>query len=235
MVREQEYAARRAVHLREIREFFIEVLEVEADVERSGVLAHERRCDRPQLRRLWLNEIDHGERNDPRGAAYNCYMYDGQSLQDIHRRAHESLRGLIAFCGVLAAEELRRPLAGFGFPTIMRQLEHAIGAEVYWQTVVTKGYTEEAQMPALPDLVAMEEFRLQTAAITRGYLAGASDAELNFARPMVSDPGETRVLRPADVIMRIVTHMFNHQGQVLAMCRTMGRPNEERDLDYPLN
>ena len=169
------------------------------------------------------------------GAAYNRRMYNAQTLQDIHRRAHESLRRLIAFCGVLSQEELLRPLAGFGFPTIMRQLEHTIGAEVYWQTVVTRGYTEEAKMPALPDLVAMEAFRQRTAAATRGYLAVASEAELNSSRPMISDPGETRLLRPADVIIRVVTHIFNHQGQVLAMCRTMGRPNEERDLDYPLN
>ena len=52
---------------------------------------------------------------------------------------------------------------------------------------------------------------------------------------MISDPGETRLLRPADVIMRIVTHIFNHQGQVLAMCRALGKPNEQIDLDYPLD
>ena len=114
-------------------------------------------------------------------------MYDAETLLDIHHRAHESLRRLIAFCGVLRAEELVRPVAGFGFPTILRQLEHTIGAEVYWQTVVTTGYSEEAE------------------------------------------------LRPADVIMRIVTHIFNHQGQVLAMCRAMGKANEERDLDYPVD
>ena len=168
-------------------------------------------------------------------AAYNRRMYNAQTLQDVHRRAHESLRRLIAFCGVLSQEELIRPLPGFGLPTIMRQLEHTIGAEVYWQTVVSSGYTEEVQMPALADLFAMETFRQRTAAVTQGYLAVASEAELNSSRPMISDPGETRLLRPADVIMRVVTHIFNHQGQVLAMCRTMGRPNEEPDLDYPMN
>ena len=35
--------------------------------------------------------------------------------------------------------------------------------------------------------------------------------------------------------MRVVTHIFNHQGQVLAMCRTMGKPNDTHDLDYPLD
>ena len=52
---------------------------------------------------------------------------------------------------------------------------------------------------------------------------------------MISDPGETRVLRPADVILRIVTHVFNHEGQILAMCRTLGKPNETVDLDYPVD
>jgi hypothetical protein len=31
------------------------------------------------------------------------------------------------------------------------------------------------------------------------------------------------------------THIFNHQGQVLAMCRTIGKPNTKSDLDYPVD
>src|SRR5438034_11711978 len=66
-------------------------------------------------------------------------MYNAEILLDIHARAHESFRRLIVLCGTLTEDELRRPLSGFGFPTVLRQLEHTIGAEVYWQTVVTKG------------------------------------------------------------------------------------------------
>lgn len=162
-------------------------------------------------------------------------MYNAATLQDIHQRAHESLRRLIAFCTELTDDDLRRSLSGFGFPTILRQLEHTIGSEVYWQTVVTTGYSEEGTMPPLPDLSAMEAFRRRTAAVTQDYLARAGEAELNATRRMLSDPGETRLLRPADVIMRVVTHIFNHQGQVLAMCRAMGKPNEKHDLDYPVD
>lgn len=162
-------------------------------------------------------------------------MYDRDALLDIHGRAHESLRRLIAFCQTLTAEEQHRPLSGFGFPTVLRQLEHTIGAEVYWQTVVTRGYSEEATLPALADLTAIEAFREQTAVVTRAYLEGAAEAELNTPRVMISDPGETRLLRPADVVLRVVTHIFNHQGQVLAMCRSMGKPNETIDLDYPVD
>ncbi len=161
-------------------------------------------------------------------------MYNAETLLDIHARAHESLRRLIAFCGMLTTDELRRPLSGFGFPTILRQLVHTIGAEVYWQTVVTRGYSEEAALPDVPDLAAIEAFRAETASVTRSFLEHANEAELNTTREMISDPGKTRVLRPADVIMRVVTHIYNHQGQVLAMCRTLGKPNEARDLDYPI-
>jgi uncharacterized damage-inducible protein DinB len=162
-------------------------------------------------------------------------MYNAEILLDIHARAHESLRRVIVFCGSLTDDELRRPVAGFGFPTILRQLEHTIGAEVYWQTVVTRGYTEAATSPKLLDVAAIEAFRQQTASATRSYLAGASEAELSSPRQMISDPGRTRLLRPADVILRIVTHMFNHQGQVLAICRTIGKPNSRNDLDYPVD
>ena len=122
---------------------------------------------------------------------------------------------LISFCGTLTAEELNRPLPGFGFPTVLRQLAHTIGAEVYWQTVVRRGYSEEARMPALPDVAAIEAFREQTASVTRSYLEGASEAELNTPR--------------------VVTHIFNHQGQVPAMCRGMRKPNDAIDLDYPVD
>jgi len=162
-------------------------------------------------------------------------MYNAETLLDIHARAHESLRLLIVFCDTLTADDLRRPLSGFGFPTILRQLEHTIGAEVYWQTVITSGYSEEATLPNLPDIAAMEAFRQQTQSVTRSYLERVSESELNATRQMISDPGEMRLLRPADVIMRVVTHIFSHQGQVLAMCRTLGKPNATYDLDYPLD
>jgi uncharacterized damage-inducible protein DinB len=162
-------------------------------------------------------------------------MYNPPTLLDVHARAHESLRRLIVFCGDLTEDELCRPLTGFGFSTVLRQLEHTIGAEVYWQTVVTRGYTEEVTLPLLRDVAAIEAFRQQTASATRAYLERASEADLNSRREMISDPGETRLLRPADLIMRIVTHIFNHQGQILAMCRSIGKPNEQLDLDYPLD
>jgi hypothetical protein len=41
-----------------------------------------------------------------------------------------------------------------------------------------------------------------------------------------------RVLTPALVILRIVTHLYQHQGPVVAMCRLLGKPCP--GLDFPL-
>ena len=57
----------------------------------------------------------------------------------------------------------------------------------------------------------------------RAYLSGASVEELNTAREMLCWPGKLRQLAPAHVITRVITHVFHHQGQVLAMLRIMGR------------
>ena len=114
-------------------------------------------------------------------------MYDRDALLDIHGRAHESLRRLIAFCSTRTAEELNRPLPGFGFPTVLRQLEHTIGAEVYWKTVVTRGYSEEARMPALPDVAAIEAFREQTASVTRRQYGGSRQTLLKAGAAVADD------------------------------------------------
>ena len=162
-------------------------------------------------------------------------MYTATALLDLHARAHASFARLVALCGEMPGQLMTMPVAGFGFPTILRQLAHTAGAELYWQTVVTRGYHVEAVLPDLSTIAAVGAFRREVAATTRAYLESASEAELNTPRLMTSDPGETRVLRPADVILRIVTHIFHHQGQVLAMCRALGRPNQTADLDYPLD
>jgi hypothetical protein len=65
-------------------------------------------------------------------------MYTAEMLLDVHARAHESLRRLMVFCGSLSDDELRRPVAGFGWSAVHGQLVHTIGAETYWQTVVTR-------------------------------------------------------------------------------------------------
>jgi uncharacterized damage-inducible protein DinB len=162
-------------------------------------------------------------------------MYTAPALLDIHTRAHRSLQALLRHCGGFGAPELAREFEGFGYPSMREQLDHVIGAEEYWMNVVCGRYTggDPEEIPH-PDTVGLEAYRAATAERTASYLRGASDAELNTPRTMLTWPGRPRLLVPALVVLRTQTHIFQHQGQILAICRLLGRPSPG-GLDFPLD
>lgn len=44
--------------------------------------------------------------------------------------------------------------------------------------------------------------------------------------------GKERMLIPAHALMRTLTHLYHHQGHIVAMCRLLGRPGQ--GVDYPI-
>ena len=160
-------------------------------------------------------------------------MYTSAALIDLHARTHRSLQGLLDHCEGFSSEELGRELEGFGYASIRLQLHHMIGAEQYWVGVL-QGKMLVAEDPVdYASMDALRAFRERVTATTVAYLAEVSDAELNSARTMTTW-GDRRVeLMPAHVLLRTQTHIFQHQGQVAAMARLLGRPIP-RGLDFPL-
>ncbi len=161
-------------------------------------------------------------------------MYTTAAVLDMHERAHKSLERLIQHCGQLSVEEIDRELPGFGYPSIRRQLEHMIGAQEYWVRVIRGRYTEDESAGEFPTVAAIESYRLRVANETDEYLNASSEDELNGAREMLTWPNKLRTLIPAHVVVRTLTHIYQHQGQVLAMCRLLGRPGPA-GLDFPLD
>ena len=161
-------------------------------------------------------------------------MYSVSALLDLHERGQRSLQKLLEHCGQLDAEELDRELPGFGYPNVRQQLEHVIGAQEYWISVVQGRFTGEFSDPDYPTVEALEAYRRQVAGVTDAYLRQATEAELNTAREMLTWPDKMRLLVPAHVFLRTLTHIYQHQGQVLALCRLLGRPGPA-GLDFPLD
>ncbi|MBM3316639.1 MAG: DinB family protein [Candidatus Eisenbacteria bacterium] len=161
-------------------------------------------------------------------------MHDAASLRDIHDRGQRSLEALLRHCAQLSPEEFDRRILGFGYPSVRLQLDHMIGAEEYWLSVIEGRYTDvdESAPPLAPE--ALEAHRRQVAAATDGYLRRASETEINTAREMWTWPGRTRSLVPALILLRTVAHIYQHQGQVLAMCRLLGKPGPG-GLDFPID
>ena len=159
-------------------------------------------------------------------------MYTAEALLDLHERAHQNFEKLLAHCRELGGEELNRELAGFGYPTIRLQLHHEIGAEEYWIGVLKGRFDVEDDDDAYPDVDSLEAYRRQVFSTTDEYLRSASPEELNTARLMMTWGDREQRLVPAHVLMRTLTHIYHHQGQIVAMCRLLGKP--AGGLDFPL-
>lgn len=159
-------------------------------------------------------------------------MHTSAALLDLHERSHRSLMALLAHCRGLSAEERHREHAGFGYATVHLQLHHLIGAQEYWIRVLAGRVEADDDPDRYATVDDLEAWRGRVDALTAGYLSGASPAELNTPREAETWGGRRRVLVPAHVFMRTLTHIYHHQGQVVAMCRLLGKP--VGGLDYPL-
>ena len=162
-------------------------------------------------------------------------MYTKEALSDFHERVHRNLQSLLAHCRALTEEELNRRLPGFGYPTARLQLHHGITAEEYWMGVLRGLMLADDTPEEYPTLGSLEAYREQVFAAGEAYLRGASPEELGTARPMATWTPEgtrERALVPGLVFFRTQTHLYHHQGQIVAMCRLLGKP--AGGMDFPL-
>ncbi|MBK7188617.1 MAG: DinB family protein [bacterium] len=159
-------------------------------------------------------------------------MHTPESLLDLHERCHRNLHDLLAHCGTLDAAELNRELPGFGYPTVRLQLHHAIGGEEYWIGVLNGIVRVDDNDADFPTIATLEAWRARVFAATESYLRAVAVETLNTARPHATWGGRTRTFAPAHAVLRTQTHLYHHQGQVVAMCRLLGKPSG--GFDFPM-
>lgn len=159
-------------------------------------------------------------------------MYNSDALVDMHQRAQRNLETALTHCRDLTGEELNRDVPGFGYSTLRLQLHHAIGAEKYWIGVLEGRIDAEDDAPDYPSIESLEVYHQQVSTGTETYLRAASQDELNAARPMVTWGDQEQTLTPARVVLRTITHIYHHLGQIAAMCRLLGKPS--KGWDFPI-
>jgi uncharacterized damage-inducible protein DinB len=158
-------------------------------------------------------------------------MYTPESLIDIHERSHRSLKKLLDHCNQFTTDELNREMPGFGYPTMRLQLHHIISAEEYWIGVLHGRIIDENDA-LYPNIESLEKYRQEIYGVTHHYLKSVSNEELNTPRKMITWQNKERILTPAHVVMRTQTHLYQHQGQILAICRLLGKP--ATGMDFPI-
>ncbi len=151
-------------------------------------------------------------------------MHTQPGLIDLHERTHRSLCGFLDHCAGFSDDEQVRELEGFGYPTLRLQLHHVIGAEQYWVGVLKGLMLTDEHEADYASMDALGAFRERVFDTTQAYLRATPDDELNAVRTVTTWGDKQVDLAPAHVLLRTQTHIFQHQGQVAAMCRLLGRP-----------
>ncbi len=160
-------------------------------------------------------------------------MHTKAGMLEFHRRTHQSLSGVIAHCQGISLELLRRELPGFGYPTILSQLHHVVGAEQYWIGVLQGQLLVEELEDDSKDVDSISRFRDRVTAITREWLSSTTEEQLNAPIEVETWGGKRPSVIPALVVIRTQTHIFQHMGQIAAMARLLGHPVPPGH-DFPL-
>lgn len=170
----------------------------------------------------------------PRGRLFSRLgtMNGPEPLIEFHRRCHQSFSRLLDHCGSLTEEELHRKLEGFGYSTVQLQVHHVIGAERYWLGVLEGRMDVDEDEDLYPDISRLKRYRERVAGECERYLRESSPEEFGTPREMITWGGNKKRLVPAHVIIRTQVHIYHHQGQILAMCRLIGKP--ANGSDYPI-
>lgn len=154
-----------------------------------------------------------------------------EGIQELHRWTHASLGLVLDHVAKIPADDYSKELAGFGFPTLRQQVIHIFNCENTWVMALQKrSYVDRiaGDCPNVPEAKLLQE---ETRQRTLGYLSGLTEQQLNIPTELRFPDGDTAIHKPSFVLHHVLTHAFHHKGQIVAMCRLLGYPAPDTDLN----
>jgi uncharacterized damage-inducible protein DinB len=157
------------------------------------------------------------------------FTVDG--VQKFHSWTHSSLNLLLDHLSTVPPGDYGKDVPGFGFSTLRKQVIHIFNCEGFWiSTLQGLRYVDRnpAEYHALADARLLQQ---EVRGRTHAYLSSLTDQQLNMNMELHFSDGDMAVRTPALVLHHVLTHAFHHKGQVVAMCRLLGHPAPDTDLN----
>jgi uncharacterized damage-inducible protein DinB len=148
-----------------------------------------------------------------------------------HGWTHASLNLVLDHLSIIPANDYVTELSGFGFRTLREQAIHIFNCEGFWvHTLQGLRYADRTpeECPAVADVRLLQK---QMSQLTHAYLLNLTDQQLNADAELHFSDGDVAVRTPALVLHHVLTHAFHHKGQIVAMCRALGHPAPDTDLN----
>ena len=158
-------------------------------------------------------------------------MFTLDGIRKLHGWTHASLTILLDHLSTLSPEAYAKELLSFGFSTLQKQVIHIFNCEGFWiSTLQELQYVDRspADFPVVADVIRLQQ---EVSRETHGYLASLTDQQLNTDTELHFLDGDSAVRTPALILHHMLTHAFHHKGQIVAMCRHLGHPAPDTDLN----
>ena len=158
-------------------------------------------------------------------------MFTLDGVRKFHGWAHASLNLLLDHLSTIPTSDYVKEVPSFGFSTLRKQVIHIFNCEGFWiHTLQGLQYFDRnpAECPAVSDARLMQQ---EISRQTRAYLSNLTNQQLNTDTKLHFSDGDIDVRTPALIVHHVLTHAFHHKGQIVAMCRELGHPAPDTDLN----
>ena len=151
------------------------------------------------------------------------------SIREFHAVTHKRLAQLMEHLSSMQTSLVTTQLQGFGHPTLAKQVNHILYCESAWVGALrndpeVKWDHEESSLPTLID------WRRDVAERTVAYLNALDPEDLHKRLAAYPDYWVGPPRTPSFILHHVLSHTFHHKGQIVAMCRILGNPAPDTDL-----
>jgi uncharacterized damage-inducible protein DinB len=157
------------------------------------------------------------------------FTLDG--VRKFHGWTHASLNLVLDHLSTMPANDYVSELSGFGFRTLREQAIHIFNCEGFWVRTLQGLPYADRTVEECPLLADVRRLQKEVSQSTHAYLSALTDQQLNADTELRFSDGDFAVRTPALILHHVLTHAFHHKGQIAAMCRTLGRPAPDTDLN----
>ena len=158
-------------------------------------------------------------------------MFTLEGIRKFHGWTHASLNVLLDHLSTIPADDYAKQLPNFGFPSLRNQVVHIFSTEESWIRVLRGldyATRDPVEYPAVADARLLQQEIIRS---TEAYLTTLTDQQLNAGTELHFSDGDTAIRTPPLVLHHVLTHAFHHKGQIVAMCRILGHPAPDTDLN----
>jgi uncharacterized damage-inducible protein DinB len=157
------------------------------------------------------------------------FTVDG--VRKLHAWTHACLNLALDHISTIPTNDYVSELSGFGFRTLREQTIHVFNCEGFWVHTLQGLQYADRTFEDCPILADVRHLQKKVSQSTQAYLSTLTDQQLNGDLKLHFSDGDVSVSTPALVLHHVLTHAFHHKGQMVAMCRALGHPAPDTDLN----